>query len=144
MAMVRSSFGALEDLHRRVTFVGSPDFKVAVARRLTGTVLKLLADEFRGSRDPYGRVWKPVRRRGKPLIDTGRLRASATGVRAEGAAVRVSIPVEYASYHQFGTRRIAQRQIVPMAETGGLGPIWAKAFEREIELAIHQAMGRPG
>lgn len=32
---------------------------------------------FRDSRDPWGRPWKPLKvRKGKPLIDTGKLRSS--------------------------------------------------------------------
>lgn len=163
MALVKADFGRLEDLKRRVGVVGSVQFREGLARRLAGTVTKLLADEFRNSVDPYGRPWAPVfrnrardrraRARGgaramradKPLIDTGRLRAAATASQfTQGTMVRVSIPVEYASYHQYGTRSIRQRQIVPMAETGGLGPIWTDAFNREIDLALKQAMAGAG
>jgi phage gpG-like protein len=141
MAMVRSSFGALEDLRRRTGLIGSPQFRETVARRLATAAIKLMADEFRDSRDPYGRPWRPLRRRvGKPLLNTGRLRAAA-GAFAQGATIRISIPVEYASYHQYGTRRIPQRQIVPTAATGGLGPIWLPVFRREIEGAIRDAAG---
>ena len=163
MALVRGDFGRLEDLRRRLGQVASPQFKEALARRLAGTVTKLLADEFRESRDPYGRPWAPVvRNRGrdvrararraakgktpradKPLIDTGRLRAASIAT-AAGTSVRVVIPVEYASYHQYGTRRMPQRQIVPMVETGGEGPIWTAAFEKEIDLALRQAMAGSG
>jgi hypothetical protein len=139
-----------------------------VARRLGATAVKLMADEFRQSRDPYGKPWKAVFRRGKrhrdarrraflkfskgggsaagltlkgdkPLIDTGRLRAAATSPTASqpiGGKVRIVIPVDYASYHQTGTRRIARRQIVPETSTGGLGPIWTKALEREAARAL--------
>lgn len=146
MAVLRGDFGALEDLQRRIQMVTNPAFKVAVAKRLTGTAIKLLADEFRKSQDPYGNPWKPLkRRRGKPLLDTGRLRAAAVGQAANqssGAMVRVVIPVFYASYHQDGTRRIPRRQIVP-DRAGGLGPIWTAAFRKEIELAFAQAI-KPG
>lgn len=147
MSALRGDFGALADLQRRIQEVKSPAFSAAVARRLTGTAIKLLADEFRGSRDPYGRPWKPLKYRvGKPLLDTGRLRAAAVGQQANqasGALVRVVIPVSYASYHQDGTRRIPRRQIVP-DRAGGLGPIWTAAFRKEIELAFKQAMAPGG
>ena len=147
MAVLRGNFGALEDLQRRLREVRNPAFTAAVARRLTGTAIKLLGDEFRRSQDPYGRPWKPLKYRvGKPLLDTGRLRAAAVGQQANqasGALVRVVIPVSYASYHQDGTRRIPRRQIVP-DRAGGLGPIWTAAFRREIELAFKQAMAPGG
>jgi phage gpG-like protein len=147
--VLQGDFGGLEDLQERIRKLAQPAFTAAVARRLTGTAIKLLADEFRGSKDPYGVPWKPLKRReGKPLLDTGRLRAAAVGQTAgqsSGAIVRVVIPVEYASYHQDGTRRIPRRQIVP-DRAGGLGPIWAGAFRREIEKAVkdHVAPGGGG
>jgi hypothetical protein len=164
MAVVRGDWGALADLQQRIREVTNPRFREEVAHRLAGTAIKMLADEFRQSRDPYGNPWKPVfrnrardrRARGrraaagrparsdKPLIDTGRLRAAATasGVdTSSGSTVRISIPVEYASYHQDGTRHMARRQIVPDA-AGGLGPIWGDAFRKEIEKKLREAMVR--
>jgi phage gpG-like protein len=147
MPVLQGDFGGLEDLQKRIRQIAKPGFKEEVARRLTGTAIKLLADEFRGSKDPYGTPWKPLKRRaGKPLLDTGRLRAAAVGQtagQASGAVVRVVIPVEYASYHQDGTRRIPRRQIVP-DRAGGLGPVWTLAFRKEIELAVRQAMAPGG
>ena len=165
MPALQGDFGGLEDLAERVRKITRPGFKEAVARRLTGTAIKLLADEFRKSQNPYGEPWAPVSRnrprdiraraararagkppRGdKPLIDTGRLRAAAVGQgagQASGGMVRVVIPVSYASYHQDGTRRMVRRQIIP-DRAGGLGPIWAGAFRKEIELAFLQNM-KPG
>lgn len=164
MAALRGDYVALEDLQRRIREVTNPRFREEVAHRLAGTAIKLLADEFRQSRDPYGNAWKPVfrnrardrRARGRrasagkaprgdrPLIDTGRLRAAATASGADtssGSQVRITIPVEYASYQQDGTRRIARRQIVPDA-AGGLGPIWGDAFRKEIERKLREAVVR--
>lgn len=158
MALVRADYGRLDELRRRAALVASPAFTEEVTRRLAATATKLLADEFRNSRDPYGRPWKPVfrnrirdrrararggaraRKADKPLRDTGRLMAAAIAApQASGTTVRVLIPVEYASYHQEGTSRIAQRQIVPDA-AGGLGPIWTQAFERETKAAYDEVM----
>lgn len=163
MAALRGDFGALEDLQRRIREVTNPRFREEVAHRLAGTAIKLLADEFRQSRDPYGNAWKPVFRKrardrrararrasagrpprgDRPLIDTGRLRAAATSSAADlstGELVRISIPVDYASYHQYGTRRMARRQIIP--ESNNLGPIWADAFRKEIEKKLREAVVR--
>lgn len=160
MALVKADFGRLEQLRRKGANLASLQFREDLARRLSATATKLLADEFRNSRDPYGKPWKPVvrnRRRDrnararraarglavkadKPLIDTGRLRAAATAPQTpQGTTVRISIPVEYASYHQDGTSRIARRQIVP-DEAGGLGPVWSEAFRREINAAVADEM----
>lgn len=163
MALVRADFGRLEDLRKRAAEVASAGFREQLAQRLGVTAVKLLADEFRESKDPYGRGWLPVyrnrlrerrararalkqgnwqraQRRDKPLVDTGRLRAAATApAHVSGALVTVSIPVDYASYHQEGTRHIVRRQIVPDA-AGGLGPIWEEAFRKETERAVIETM----
>jgi phage gpG-like protein len=165
VALVRGDFARLEDLRRRVGDLATPDFQQEIIRRLATTATKLLADEFRDSKDPYGRPWAPVfrnrakdrrararqaaRGRGprsdKPLEDTGRLRAATIGsVSVEGHGFRVSIPVEYASYHQYGTRWIKQRQIVPMTETGGIGPIWTEAFNAEVDRAVREKLAGLG
>jgi phage gpG-like protein len=156
MALVRADFGRLETLRRQATTLASPGFREELARRLAAAATKQLADQFRSSRDPYGNAWKPVfrnrarDRRGrasarggrgdKPLIDTGRLRAAALAPPVvSGPMVSVSINVEYASYHQEGTSRIARRQIVP-DKAGGLGAIWSAAFERETRAAVNDVM----
>lgn len=57
---------------------------------------------FRQSRDPDGNPWKPITsRKGKPLLDTGRLRNSiVTSVSDDEASIGTN--VEYAATHQFG------------------------------------------
>jgi phage gpG-like protein len=170
MALLRGDFGALDVLMRKMRAMAyGPVLKEELVHRLAATAIKLMADEFRQSHDPYGTAWKPVfrnrkkdkaarkrrylrqskagkaiaTRADKPLIDSGRLRAAATASTADsssGSTVRVTIPVEYASYHQDGTRHIARRQIVPDA-AGGLGPIWEEAFRKTIEDKLVESMG---
>lgn len=154
---------ALDDLRQRVLSIGRRENLEQLARRLGATAIKLLADEFRLGRDPYGQPWAPVYRRrrrdrrsrarrlaagqavkaDKPLVDTGRLRAAATAasaVQSRGSIVRVVIPVSYARYHQSGTRHITRRQIIPEARTGGLGPIWGRAFNAEAKAFLRQLL----
>ena len=57
---------------------------------------------FRESRAPDGTPWKPVKRKGRPLVDSGRLRNSV-GYLAGHDRVEVGTGVVYASFHQFGT-----------------------------------------
>jgi phage gpG-like protein len=140
-------------------------FLAQLAARMAATMTKLLADEFRQSRDPYGVPWKSVFRnrkkdraararaykrasrsgkalssvRDRPLIDTGRLRAAAvarTSVHSGATNVRVIIPVAYATYHQEGTGHMVRRQIVPDAKTGGLGHIWSAALSKESKAVL--------
>lgn len=57
---------------------------------------------FRTSTDPWGQGWKPLKRRkGQPLIDTGRLLASMT-YNASDSQLVVGTNVTYAPYQHFG------------------------------------------
>jgi hypothetical protein len=167
------------------------------------TGMKLLMDSFRKSRDPYGNPWKPVVRnrkkdrrararriarglpvkRAKPLLDTGRLRASAALNRVGPEGFEIVMTADYAGAHQYGAKiqrkggayavdkrgrfvsrkktagrpgktplargqstrvrfypaytiTIPRRQMLPEADTGGLGPIWTKALERDAKKVV--------
>jgi phage gpG-like protein len=82
-------------------------------RRLLGQLRDVLkADALEGfqtSSDPDKIAWRPLkRRRGKPLVKTGRLRGSISAV-IQGDAVSVFSGVPYAGFHQLGTSRIPAR-----------------------------------
>jgi hypothetical protein len=135
-----------------------------VAKRVGVALMKQVMDEFRESRDPYGKAWAPVFRRrkkdraarnrryaklsaagkslslaaDKPLMDTGRLRAS-TGFAVSGTSVRVFLSADYASYHDKGTRRIKRRQILP--SPGNLGAKWSAAVEKEAKRGVSEHFG---
>jgi phage gpG-like protein len=79
---------------------------------LNGLRQLLLTDSrdcFNTGTDPDGKAWAPLKsRRGRPLLDTGRLRGAVTA-RVEGARAVVSNNTPYAGYHQGGTRRAPRR-----------------------------------
>lgn len=159
MPLVVKNLKAFEEFRSRITEL--PYLVPRLANRLGVALVKEVGNQFRESRDPYGNAWAPVvrdRRRDrrararrakkglaakadKPLIDTGRMRASVT-FRVEGDSVRVAIPVEYASYHQYGTRTIQRRQILPEANTGGLGPRWSMIAARESAALLNEHFGK--
>jgi hypothetical protein len=162
---ITGDYAGLRDLQQRVAAIAEGKFVPELAQRMAAAGLKQLADQFKGSVDPYGEPWAPVVRKrardtkakarraksgrfvptDRPLVDTGRLRAAATGAQANqssGSLVRITIPVEYASFHQEGTARIKRRQILPEASTGGLGPRWSKAFEREALAMLRERTAR--
>jgi phage virion morphogenesis protein len=133
----------LPELRGRLAGLGSPPFRRLLARNLAEEARTQVANGFRAERDPYGRPWKPIRyRQGMILQDTGRLRASVA-TRATAAGFRIDMPVVYARVHQYGSKRMPQRQMIPMASTGGLGPIWAAAFNETAELVLAR-YGRGG
>lgn len=99
-----------------------------LAQRVSAGGVKLVADEFRTSTDPYGDPWTPLKRwrkrdreairrkirknirtgkggklRGPSvLVNTGRMRGSA-GASPQGRIAKIVIPTWYARFHQDGT-----------------------------------------
>lgn len=145
---ISGDFSALAKLTDRISEAKIRGLLPKVAQRIGAAAVKQISDEFRESRDPYGQPWKPLKsprgrqgkkkRSDKPLIDTGRLRASFRA-QPDGATVRVSTDVDYAEFHQDGTSRIPRRQILP-DDDGGLGPRWSAAFEKEAEAVLTKAL----
>jgi len=72
----------------------------------------------------YGRAWTPlkpgtVRQRGNArpiLIRSGRLMRGTKVKSVSKTNTIVHNPVDYALYHQFGTRKMAQRKILDISE----------------------------
>jgi len=94
----------IQELSRRVAALRDPKFRVRLSQVLGAAAIKLVNDGFRTSTDPYGEKWARLRhRKGQPLLDTGRLRASFT-VRPTGAGFRIDASASYAVYHQHGTK----------------------------------------
>lgn len=179
---VSGDFAALRSLRGRLSEESIRGILPKAAQRMSATSLKLLADEFRAGRDPYGRPWAPTKRGNPPLRWTGRMAGSPTG-QADGPNVKVTIGVNYAIYAQDGTKRherkggaipqsrhgrfqskkkasqararsqrvaifgdythggSPRRQMLPQAETGGLGPTWYAAFIRDEREAVTKALG---
>lgn len=78
---------------------------------------------FRQSVDPYGTAWAPLKtRRGKPLIDTGRLRASFT-FRADAGGVTVGTNVDYGRHV---AEDVYPRRLVLPIRGRGLPADWAR------------------
>jgi hypothetical protein len=129
-----------------------------IAMRVSAGGMKLVADEYRTSTDPYGKPWAPLkqcrtrdkraaRRRAKQdkpvrgpkvLINTGRMRAS-TGASPSGKIAKVVVPTWYARFHQEGTCRMVQRMILPMSEK--LPATWDTMIGRETSRFMRQRFG---
>lgn len=115
---------------------------------------------FRRGKAPDGTAWQPLkrqrranaraasrlspaqrRRRGgqKPLQDTGRL---LRGISYRSAPthrrVRLFADVQYARYHQFGTKRIPARPFLPTS--ADLPPRWRRAISKAAEAEIQRAL----
>jgi phage gpG-like protein len=74
---------------------------------------------FRASTDPYGLPWlAPILRKGQPLLDTGRLRASISS-QVQGKEVVVGTNLIYAPIHQFGGVIVAKKAKYLAIPVGG-------------------------
>ncbi len=150
---VTGDFDKLRRLRDNLRQFATPAAKAEVAQVLSAAAMKLIADEFRKSQNPYGEAWRPLSwRNGKPLLDTGRMR-NAIAPRQLANGFRISIPVEYAPVHQKGGRTrfalvgrrarvgsIPRRQMLPESDTGGLGPIWLDTFNRDVTDLLRRRM----
>src|SRR5512138_951587 len=129
-----------------------------LAMRVSAGGVKLVADEFRTSTDPYGKPWAPLKqwrardkraarrraKQGKPvrgpkvLINTGRMRAS-TGASPIGKTAKIVVPTWYSRFHQTGTRNMVQRIILPYNER--LPPGWESMIDKTARLFLSQRFG---
>jgi phage gpG-like protein len=80
----------------------------------------------------------------KPLLDTGRLRNSITGVARTEYGV-ISASTEYAGVHQFGTSRAGRSRRVKIparpffpTEERGLPGNWQREFESILNAAVQR------
>ncbi len=135
--MIRGDFGKLAGLAAKLRAASGGKVYEALKKNLAAEALTQMQLGFRGSRDPYGQVWRPLKkRRGKPLLDTGRLRGSFS-YQVTSTGFRLGTVTVYAAAHQYGTRRIRAR---PMLPTGQLGPIWSKAFNEAGRTTLRKFM----
>lgn len=105
---VSGDFGPLSDWQRRMSAQRMRALAPDLAKRIGAASLKLVADEFRSGRDPYGAAWLATKKGNPPLRRTGRMAGSATA-QANGPTVKVTIGTTYAKYHQDGTRVHARK-----------------------------------
>jgi phage gpG-like protein len=104
--MVKMASFSPQDIASRLQ-ARQEEFKRIAVAGLRVEAMKLVADGFNQSRDPWGNQWAPLKvRKGKPLIDTGRLRASFTAqTDTVLSKITVGTNVSYAIYHQYGATK---------------------------------------
>lgn len=152
-------FGSLRDLIGRTGPARVAQLTTAAAQRMRATAMKLVADEFRHSVDPYGKPWQALAwRKGQPLRDTGRMAGAVIGT-ADGPTIQITIGTTYAVYHQKGAKvrkpavsakgkqrksrgrvgNLPRRQMLPEESTGGLGFSWYRAFSKDADAVVRKA-----
>lgn len=117
-------------LRRRLAQFDSPAFRATLAQVCAAAAGKFVNDGFRRGVDPYGDPWQPLAsRKGKPLLDTGRLRASFATSPIPGG-FRIDATASYAPFHQFGTQPSNRRARVQPIDKHGKFISRAKASKR--------------
>jgi phage gpG-like protein len=151
--------GAMDEAKAKLASMASKDRWLGeLAMRVSAGGMKLVADEFKTSTDPYGTPWAPLARprtrdkraarraiaKGKKprgpqvLVNTGRMRGSA-GASPNGQEARVVVPTWYARFHQDGSVRMPQRMILP--REGDLPARWEEMVGRESKTFMAQRFG---
>jgi hypothetical protein len=95
-------FGALDRFRKKIE--QAPKALVTVNEQLAEEALSLIREGFETSTDPYGDAWAPlVLREGRPLEDTGGLKAAWFRRSVTASGFSVANAKTYASHHQDGT-----------------------------------------
>jgi phage virion morphogenesis protein len=128
---VHGDFAKLRRVKQQLATVKSKKLHLEVSRQVAHETLTLISDGFRGERDPYGDAWAELlRRSGRILSDTGRLRNSFTVKHVTARGFTVGSSVKYAAFHQHGTRRMKRRMMVPLPKK--LPTSWARSYHETI------------
>lgn len=99
MPEIGNGFGRLHVILAALTTKGAERIVRAMAREAVSQAKAC----FRESRNPYGEPWAPLKRRsGKPLIKTGRGRASLAVQNVTATGFRIGTNVGYMHVHQNG------------------------------------------
>lgn len=108
-------FAALERFKKKIE--QTPKALVIVNEQLAEETIELIREGFEKSSDPYGTAWAPlVLRDGRPLEDTGGLKAAWFRQSVTARGFVVANAKSYSSWHQTGTGIYGPRRqrIVPI------------------------------
>lgn len=104
-----------------------------IMKAVGSEMLSLVDQGFDAQKNPYGRSWAKIRRAGRILQKTGVMRNSFK-VLHRGSAVSVFASVNYAAFHQFGTKHMVRRMMVP--GKSGLPRAWRMSLDEAVNEAI--------
>lgn len=110
-------------------FDAAPDVLTQISVGGAEELLSLTKDRFRTETEPGGRPWEPKKARdGRKTLSgkTSRLKGGWHVKRTASDGFTIAPSVDYATYHQTGTKRMAARKMVP---EGHLPAAYSKALE---------------
>lgn len=100
-----------------------------IARNVAEEAINLVREGFAGQQDPYGSAWAPRKSGGGSaiLVRTGSMRNSWNITELGPGGFTMAAGVDYAGYHQSGTRKMVARKMVP--NEGDLPGNWEARFD---------------
>lgn len=117
MIKFTGDFKALSRFAVKLADAGTDGPLRTINEQLAEETIALIRDGFERSADPYGKPWAPlVIRAGRPLQDSGGLKASWHRSETSADGFTVQSGKDYAVYHQGGTGIYGprKRRIVPI------------------------------
>ncbi len=134
-----SATKALEQLSANLAELS--DVPSRAARGAAARINVALQEQFDGEHDPDGRPWakllpQTVRRKGgdsRILQRTGEMREGTYARPSQGSGIEIS-SVEYASFHQTGTKHMTKRPVLPAQD--GLPDEWTEIVDDEVAKAF--------
>jgi hypothetical protein len=129
----RTKFDAAEAAAIRKGIENLAGIPSRVAGPVAKSIRRLITKQFNRGRDPFGRPWAALAaatirkgRRPPPLTDTRKMRRGIRVLPARPAGITIEVP-NPGGFHQFGTRHMPKRQILPLQP-----PVLPKAWTRAI------------
>lgn len=90
-----------------------------LSKPVSEEINKFIQSQFAQGQDPYGKDWAPlmpstIKRKGHSsiLVEKGKLAASTVAIPMSGAGIELR-SIDYGNFHQFGTKYMVAREILP-------------------------------
>lgn len=100
---VRGDMKGLHDLERKLASIASGQARAEAIQVCAEAAMKVLDDEFRAGKDPYGNAWAPLKMRtGKPLLDTGMNLLGSLHPEVTSSGFTITTNFKGAAVHQYG------------------------------------------
>lgn len=116
---VDGDFEKLEDWEK--AFASADKLLGTMSRDMAEELVGLVKERWRKQADPYGQKWKPKKKRdGRQILvgKTARLKGGWHVKRASRGGFTIAPSVDYAGFHQTGTKFIPPRRMVPTKARG--------------------------
>lgn len=135
----------LDEMAARLESIATAGTMDTVKREVAVGGVRLIAQEFARSTDPYGNAWHQLKRPdsnrlGGPLVKTGTMRDSVFASPTP-TGVRFTVNTPYAAYHQYGTETIPVRMMLPKPWLG-LPQSWRDLIAKSYTRTLRERVSR--